>query len=59
MGKSDCEHLLWELFKENRQISCTYVESPSNEIADMLAKKGKLQGHPWSYTGFTFPTSLA
>lgn len=43
----------WKVFKARPDYSCMHVERSQNDLADYLAKRGRIEG--WSYTGFTFP----
>lgn len=43
----------WKTFKMKPEFKCVHVDRSHNELADYLAKQGRIEG--WSYTGFTFP----
>lgn len=44
---------VWYLFRHNPSFVCYHIDRNQNELADHLAKKGRLQG--WDCTSVTFP----
>lgn len=45
---------IWKILKCNPGFGCYFVSRNQNEMADELAKRGRIKGG--SFTGFTFPS---
>lgn len=43
----------WKLLRLNQGFSCVAIPRNQNDMADHLAKTGRIQGE--EYTGFTYP----
>ncbi|XP_078154682.1 uncharacterized protein LOC144550407 [Carex rostrata] len=46
----------WKALRENTYFICKHVSRCHNELADFLAKKGRIEG--WDYIGHTYPVFL-
>ncbi|XP_078150218.1 uncharacterized protein LOC144545526 [Carex rostrata] len=46
-------HEIWRAFKQNSRFSCQHIPRDQNDLADILAKKGRIHGG--HFTGYTFP----
>jgi ribonuclease HI len=46
-------HEIWRAFKQNSLSSCQHIQRDQNDLADILAKKGRIHGG--HFTGYTFP----
>lgn len=46
-------HETWQLMKKHNGFSCKHVNRSHNELADLLAKSGRIHG--WDSIGFTYP----
>ena len=44
---------IWSRLQENKSFICLHVQRSHNELADNLAKNGRLNG--WDYSGYTLP----
>jgi hypothetical protein len=44
------------MMQENKHYVCIHVQRCQNDLADDLAKKGRVNG--WDHLGYTFPSFL-